>query len=119
MLNRLPKYIPPFDELVSEVCPEASCEAIARALGVSVRSVRRWRSCGAPTTARLALWWLSRDGHRTWDAEMGTRSDLAFAVVTAWARGAGRWPPEPGRAAIDAEAVEAGLLSVRPGADRG
>lgn len=119
MLNRLPKYIPPFGELLSEVCPDASYEEIAKALGVSVRSVRRWRKCGAPTTARLALWWLSRDGHRTWDAEMGTRSDLAFAVVTAWARGAGRWPPEPGSAAGRIETVDGWLLSVRPGADSG
>lgn len=93
MLNRLPRRTPQFRALIADVCPTSTDAEIAEALGVSTRTVSRWKKTGAPRMALLALWWLSRWGHSAWDAEMSTRSEIAWTVVTAWARQGGHWPP--------------------------
>ncbi|WP_165794455.1 helix-turn-helix domain-containing protein [Kinneretia aquatilis] len=55
-----------------------SAHEIAKKLGVSRRTADRWRTEKAPRIARLALWWLSREGHSVWDCEMATRTQMAI-----------------------------------------
>jgi transcriptional regulator with XRE-family HTH domain len=77
MLNRLPKDPPKFADLVRDLGSPKDL-AISRALGVSERTVRRWMRGKAPRSAVLSLWWLSQEGHSTWDAEMHNRTCLAI-----------------------------------------
>lgn len=77
MLNRLPKYAGSFAELLEELGLQAAdTPQIAKALDVSESTVWRWKRHGAPRIACLSLWWLSREGHGTWDAEMANRTAL-------------------------------------------
>ncbi len=82
MLNRLPKDPPPFADLVRDL-GSPNDRSLGRALGVSSRTVRRWMSGKAPRSAVLSLWWLSQEGHTTWDAEMANRTSLALATNAA------------------------------------
>lgn len=79
MLNRLPSDTASFRELAADLgLTTTDTRRIARALDVSERTVRRWWASNAPRSARLALWWLSREGHSTWDCEMHNRTTLAL-----------------------------------------
>lgn len=81
MLNRLPSDVPGFRELAEDLGLKTSdTRAIARALGVSERTVWNWWATDSPRTARLALWWLSRPGHNMWDVEMANRTQLAVST---------------------------------------
>ncbi len=82
MLNRLPKELPPFAELVRDIGNPTSHE-LAAALGVSERTIRRWMTKEAPRNAGLCLWWLSCEGHNVWDSEMQNRTALALATNSA------------------------------------
>lgn len=77
MLNRLPKYAGTLADLLADL-GQPKPAAVARALGVSERTVQRWIKSGAPRTALLSLWWLSRAGHDEWDCEMANRTSLAL-----------------------------------------
>jgi len=82
MLNRLPKEPGPWRELLRQIGnPDAA--KIARALGVSTRTVQRWNRGEAPRAARLSLWWLSHEGHSVWDCEMHERTRLATSLNAA------------------------------------
>ncbi|WP_350340384.1 helix-turn-helix domain-containing protein [Roseateles aquae] len=84
MLNRLPSDPGSFRELLSDLGLSAhDTPRIARALGVSERTVWRWFASEAPRVARLSLWWLSRHGHSVWDAEMHNRTQLALTQQAA------------------------------------
>jgi hypothetical protein len=51
--------------------------AIARALGVSARTVARWRASGeAPRAVLLALFWLTRWGSSALDCELHNRAQV-------------------------------------------
>lgn len=81
MLNRLPSGTGSFEDLLADLGLSArDTPRIARALGVSERTVWRWKKTQAPRMALLALWWLSRDGHSAWDCEMFNRTQLALAM---------------------------------------
>lgn len=81
MLNRLPSDLPSFRELANDIGLKTSdTRAIARALGVSERTIWTWWASDSPRPARLALWWLSRWGHNMWDVEMANRTQLAVAT---------------------------------------
>lgn len=75
MLHNLPKYAGDFNELIAEIC-HPSTKTIAKTLGVSPRTVDRWKKDGAPRVALLSLWWVSHQGHSVWDAEMANRTML-------------------------------------------
>ena len=75
MLHNLPKYAGDFNDLIAEMC-NPSTKAIAKALGVSTRTVDRWKKDGAPRIALLSLWWVSHQGHSVCDAEMANRTML-------------------------------------------
>jgi len=79
MLNRLPKFAGNLPDLLADI-GNPKPAAIAKALDVSERTVQRWMRTGAPRTALLSLWWLSREGHSVWDAEMFNRTQLALAT---------------------------------------
>ena len=84
MLNRLPREVPEFAALLSDLGLTAADSArVAKALGVSERTIWRWRRSGAPRIAGLALWWLSRWGHSAWDCEMHNRTTLALQQAEA------------------------------------
>lgn len=82
MLNRLPKDPGTWADLVAQIGAPSAAQ-IARALGVSRRTVERWNREEAPRHARLCLWWLSHEGHSVWDSEMANRTALAFQVKNA------------------------------------
>lgn len=79
MLSRLPKYAGNLSDLLTEI-GQPKPAAVAKALGVSERTVQRWIKSGAPRTALLSLWWLSHEGHSNWDAEMFNRTQLAVST---------------------------------------
>lgn len=95
MLNRLPKDPGTWADLVAQLGHPTAPE-IARALGVARRTVERWNCGKAPRSARLSLWWLSHEGHSTWDAEMANRTALAVQTADALWREVGRLRSELG-----------------------
>lgn len=82
MLNRLPKTLPSFAELVADL-GHPKAEALAKSLDVSPSTVRRWRREQAPRTAILALWWLSRWGQSAWTCEMAQRQAIGWRTADA------------------------------------
>ncbi len=69
VLNRLmPSALPSFDAILADLGGPDD-EAIATALRVSLTTVRKWvRSGEAPYAAKLALYWMTRQGVATIDA---------------------------------------------------
>lgn len=77
MLNRLPRDPGTFAQVLAALHLERRhSKQIARALGVSERTVWRWFVGGAPRSAVLALWWLTPEGLSTADAEVFNLSRL-------------------------------------------
>ena len=104
MLNRLPTWLPSFAELLDDMgSPGRNPRAVAAALGVSERTIRRWIAGKAPRTARLSLWWLSRHGYSEWECEMHRRAYLPAALARA-AIDEARRASRP-RAALDSQSV--------------
>ena len=69
MLNRLPRQLPPLSWLLDDIGNPKPRE-VARALGVSERSVKGWITRDeAPTPVLLALFWLTRWGRQSVDAD--------------------------------------------------
>lgn len=58
MLKRVPKNPPEFREILANIGNPPAAE-VAKALGVSCKTVQRWRKGNAPKVARLALWSLT------------------------------------------------------------
>lgn len=87
MLNRLPKEPGSFAEIEVDIGTKPmDAPKLAKALGVSVRTIWRWRKAGAPRMARLALWWLTRNGQATWDAEAYNRVRMIEGWMAAQSR---------------------------------
>lgn len=64
-----PARLPPFDLMCNDLgVPDAQ---IARYLGVTTRTLKKWRHRGAPRAAQLALFWESRYGMSAIDTERG------------------------------------------------
>jgi hypothetical protein len=70
MLTRLPKGIPPLDDMLHDI-GSPTAEALAKALGVSRRTAYRWIARGddAPRVARLAIFWLTQWGQSVVECE--------------------------------------------------
>lgn len=76
---RAPRQLPPLDALLSDL-GQPGADVIARALGVTSRTVRRWLADGqAPRPAMLALFWESTYGRSQ------ATADAHNAAM--WARG--------------------------------
>jgi predicted DNA-binding transcriptional regulator AlpA len=69
MLNRLPRQLPRLAEMLADIGNPAPRD-VAKALGYSERTVRAWlRSDDAPRAVMLAVFWLTRWGMSSVDAE--------------------------------------------------
>jgi len=79
MLNRLPKWTGEWADLLADIGNPKPAQ-IAKALGVSKRTVERWNSTKPPRMAMLSLRWLSRHAHSEWDAEMHNRTQMAVTT---------------------------------------
>lgn len=65
-----PSQLPPLSMLIDDLHGDRSPESIARHLGVSALTVRRWiKSDQAPRAAMLALFWETRWGLSALDAQ--------------------------------------------------
>jgi hypothetical protein len=81
MLNRLPAQLPPLSLLLDDL-GQPSDAAVARALGVSERTVRRWVARdSAPHAALLALYWVTRWGHSAIAADVKNESAMLAGFV--------------------------------------
>lgn len=79
MLNRLPKHPPALSALLEDL-GNPKPEALARAMGVSVSSVNRWRAADdAPRPVLMALFWLTSYGFNAIDCEAHNARQLAVA----------------------------------------
>lgn len=69
MLNRMPRRMPELATMLADI-GNPSPEAVARALGVSTRSVQRWIAKeAAPRPVMVAIFWLTRWGMSSVNAE--------------------------------------------------
>ncbi len=70
MLNRLPSRTPSLAEMMHD-CGGVTPRQLANAMGVNQRTVYRWMSEGsAPRPVLLALFWLTRWGMQSTDADL-------------------------------------------------
>lgn len=75
-LIKVPTALQPVSHYFEEN-PDVTVEAVAKALGVSSRTVNRWLHTGGSRLARMAVFWFSMDGMSFWDAELHARFMLA------------------------------------------
>lgn len=69
-LNRLPKHTPSLGVMLGDIGSPDN-RSLAKALGVSERTVRDWkRKDAAPRPVMLALFWLTRCGQQWLDVEL-------------------------------------------------
>lgn len=112
-LNKLPKYTPPLSLMLSDL-GNPHPRHIAKALGVSTRTVYLWLSRDeAPRPASLALFWLTRWGQQWLDADLFNLSTAAQGHAAALARQlASQASPEPASAQEKGARVGRPLLHV-------
>lgn len=76
MLALLPRHLPSWADLLEDIGNPAP-DKLAKAMGVTVRSIRRWKAAGkAPLPVMLALYWVTRWGQ----SEASTRADWTLEV---------------------------------------
>ena len=81
MLTLIPKYVPPLSMMLAGMANPKPRE-LARALGVTERTVRRWLCADhAPRTVMLALFWLTRWGQSAVDCHTHNSATLSAAVA--------------------------------------
>ncbi len=86
MLNRIPSQLPPLELLIADI-GRPSPRALAKALHVSERTVRRWiREEQAPMPVMLALFWVSRWGVSAVNAEAHNAAVMQAQLANAHAR---------------------------------
>ncbi len=69
MLNRLPRSTPPLSMMLDDI-GRPKTQAVARALGVSPSTARRWIAADhAPRTVLISLFWLTSWGRSAVDSE--------------------------------------------------
>lgn len=84
MINRYPKEPPTLADLLADPLLRSLKQSdVARFLGVTERTLRRWKKTGAPRQARLLLWAISLHGLDT----LQTESDNTAALFAGMARG--------------------------------
>lgn len=82
MPHRFPRQLPPFAALADDV--QCSRTALAVVLGVSRSTLHRWiADDSAPRTARLAVFWLTRWGASTLDADAHNSAVMQAALARA------------------------------------
>lgn len=116
MLNRLPRTLPPLSALLDDIGNPAA-GAVARALGVTERTLRRWQADDqAPRCAALALFWLTRWGMSATNAEAHNAAVLHAAHARALTDEVARLRAELARvlALADSGAANMPSLAVAP-----
>ena len=89
MLNRLPRLVMPLSMILGDI-GDPSPRELARALGVSERTVFRWiKADEAPKAVMLALFWLTRWGHSQVNAEAHNDAVMHASVARALGREVG------------------------------
>ena len=84
MINRYPKEPPTLAELLADPLLRSLKQSdVARFLGVTERTLRRWKKTGAPRQARLLMWAISLHGLDT----LQTEADNTAALFAGMARG--------------------------------
>lgn len=86
MLNRIPRNIPPLAEILADI-GNPSPRELARALGYSERSTREWlRRNAAPRPVLIALFWLTRWGVSSIDADAHNLIQMHAGMAKAQSR---------------------------------
>jgi hypothetical protein len=86
MLNRLPAAVPPLSLILADL-GHPHPRDVARALGVSPRTVYTWQAADqAPRTAALSLFWVTRWGQQWLDADLFNAYRLHSALADARGR---------------------------------
>ena len=86
MLNRLPAQLPPLSLMLDDL-GTPSHRALARALGVSQRTVRRWVARdAAPRAVLLALFWVTRWGRSSVDCDVTNEAAMLAGYVASLRR---------------------------------
>jgi predicted DNA-binding transcriptional regulator AlpA len=85
-LYKIPRHLPPFMVLWEDI-GRPHPATLADALGVDVRTVRRWIKAGhAPRPVALALYWLTRWGQSEIDAHLHDKARLLAGMVDSLTR---------------------------------
>jgi predicted DNA-binding transcriptional regulator AlpA len=83
MLNRLPKFLPTLKEMMQD-CFNVTPQELAKALGVTERTVWRWlKNDSAPKAVLLSLFWLTRWGMSQTNAEVHNLASLHMSMSSA------------------------------------
>lgn len=70
LYSKAPKHLPPFSVILSDLIGPKTPESIAKHLGISASTARRWLTRNeAPRAAMLALFWETRWGQSIVDCE--------------------------------------------------
>ena len=86
MLILIPKHVPPLSMMLADMANPKPRE-VARALGVTERTVQRWlRADRAPRAVLLALFWLTRWGQSAVDCHAHNSATLSAAVAASLTR---------------------------------
>ena len=91
MINRYPKEPPTLAELLADPLLRSLKQSdVARFLGVTERTLRRWKTTGAPRQARLLLWAISLHGADTLQSESDRTASLYLSMAEARAQDCAR-----------------------------
>jgi len=83
---RAPTQTPPFGVMLDDL-PTADANKIARHLGVTARTLARWRATGnAPRMAHLALFWETRWGLSVAHCDAVNGQEVALGLARALER---------------------------------
>lgn len=85
MLYHIPAHVPPLAELVEQLGRPSAVD-LARALGVTPRTVFRWQASEAPRVARLAVFWITPAGWSAHTSEAARQLADYRALADARAR---------------------------------
>lgn len=116
MLHRLPRQLPSLSAMLDDLA-NPPARAVARALGVTERTLRRWRADDqAPRAVMLALYWLTRWGQSEAHTEAHNAAVLHAGYARALRDEVARLSAELARvlALRDCGAANAPSLAVRP-----
>ncbi len=85
-IDQAPRAVPTWPQLLADLCHPTAAR-VARVLGVSVRTVKRYNQAGqAPRAVCLALYWLTRWGRSAVHAQAVNDAVLASQLADALQR---------------------------------
>lgn len=82
-IEQAPRHVPPWEAIIDDL-GRPPVDRVARVLGVSRSTVYRWHSDGSgPRIACLALFWLTRWGRSSVDAQATNDAVMGFQLARA------------------------------------